>query len=317
MFYCRRFGTIAFAAFALSACGAGTTATINAGNITININSGANGNGTGNPTDPLNISLATAQTFTPTPKQGLETVANTGTLATIDANPSATFERTSTGFNLITNSETARFDTRANSSHVTSTLSYSNCIVCNAGSATVAYNVTFNDGRASNLSLSTFGLWMRTDGASAVSRYGVFAFGATTTTSAQMPTTGSGTFTGRAAGVYDTFGTNADVTFSGDLTLSANFAARSVGGVISGITTRSVNSATTGTMGNIVMGGGSISGAFFSGTANGVGGGSTDISGLTGPFAGAFYGPSASEASGTFNITGSTGNVIGSFGTRR
>jgi hypothetical protein len=308
---------VCLTALALAACGAGTTATINAGNITVNVNSGANGGGTGNPTDPLNVFFGTTQTFVPTPKQGLEIISNSGTTTGLEANPAATFERTSSGFNLVTNSETVRFDTRSGSSHNTGTLTYSNCITCNAGSATTAYTVTFNDARSTNLSLSTYGTWMRTEGTATPARYGVFAFGATTTTSAQMPTTGTGTFVGRATGFFDTAGSDSDVSFSGDITVSANFAGRTLGAVINGVTTRSVNSSSTGTMGNIVLGGGVISGAFFAGTAAGVAGGSTDVGGLTGPFAGAFYGASASEASGTFTLSGTTARVIGSFGTRR
>jgi hypothetical protein len=312
----RHLAVVCLASLALAACGAGTTATINAGNISVNINSGTNSGGTGNPTDPLNVFFATVQTFAPTPKQGLEVIANTGTTTGIEANPSATFERTSTGFNLITNSETVRFDTRSASSNMTGTLTYTNCIVCNAGSATTAYTVIFNDARSSSLSLSSYGTWMRTEGTATPSRYGVFAFG-TPTTSVQMPTTGTGTFAGRATGFYDTAGSDSDVTFSGDIAISANFAGRTLGAVINGITTRSVSSSATGTMGNMVLGSGVISGAFFAGTAAGVAGGSTDIGGLTGPFAGAFYGPAASEASGTFTLSGTTARVIGSFGTRR
>jgi hypothetical protein len=311
-----RLVVVCAAPLVLAACGAGTTATINAGNITVNINSGTNGGGSGNPTDPLNVFFGTAQTFAPTPKQGLEIIANTGTTTGLEANPAATFERTSSGFNLVTNSETVRFDTRSGSSHNTGTLTYANCITCNAGSATTAYTVTFNDARSSNLSLSTYGSWMRTEGTTTPTRYGVFAFG-TTTTSAQMPTTGTGTFVGRATGFYDTVGSDSDVSFSGDITVSANFAGRTLGAVINGLTTRSVNSPATGTMGNIVLGSGVISGAFFAGSAAGVGGGTTDVGGLTGPFAGAFYGASASEASGTFALSGATTRVIGSFGTRR
>jgi hypothetical protein len=140
-----------------------------------------------------------------------------------------------------------------------------------------------------------------------------------------MPTTGTATYTGGAAGfVVQPVANNSHNTaeFYGTSSLTANFAAGNVTGSITGIAAYDVNGATTllGTINDIGLSA-TISGSTFAGTANVTGSAGTafDIAGATGTLKGGFYGPAANEVAGVFNLAGGANNttLMGSFGAKQ
>jgi len=138
-----------------------------------------------------------------------------------------------------------------------------------------------------------------------------------------MPTTGSATYTGGAAGYVVKGGTGGE--FYGTSSLTANFATGggTVTGSISNINVYSFNNnALMGTMNSIsisaTISGAGNSAAEYSGTTSAQAGAGTafDITGATGSIKGGFYGPSAQETAGTFQMSGGGAQIVGSFGAK-
>ena len=138
-----------------------------------------------------------------------------------------------------------------------------------------------------------------------------------------MPTTGSGSFTGGAAGYVIKGGTGGE--FYGTSSLTANFATGggTVTGTISAINVYNFSTnALSGTMNPIsisaTIGGAGNSAAELSGTASAQSGAGTafDITGATGSIKGGFYGPAAQEVAGTFHMSGGGAQIVGAFGAK-
>jgi hypothetical protein len=188
---------------------------------------------------------------------------------------------------------------------------------------------------AAGLQYSEFGFWSApNDGTTQPTVASVFGFGQKET--AAMPVTGTATYTGVAAGAAVNNAHAAE--WVGTANMTANFAANTVGGTITGINVTDANHDTqgsiVGTMNNITMAGATISGATFAGSttgtatiaATGSAGTFMDITGAnTGRFGGTFNGPTTAtagstpqEVAGTFSLSGGGNNakVIGSFGAK-
>lgn len=139
-----------------------------------------------------------------------------------------------------------------------------------------------------------------------------------------VPTSGTATFSGAAAGYVSqpnsTKAAGTLATFYGSVGMTADFAAGTISGNVTGIKAFEIgktNSASIGTINDIRLAG-TISGAAISGTATAAtaGGSLYNTFGASGQLTGGFYGPSATEVAGTFALTGGTNNVsvIGGFG---
>ncbi len=189
-------------------------------------------------------------------------------------------------------------------------------------------------GKAVGLQYSDFGVWTISPtannagtqnpayvGAGAGARPG-----AAETTS--MPSSGSASYAGAAAGYVTVANTPGE--FYAPATLNANFATGAVTGTIgsttSGITVYAVGGGSgntvSGTMNAIgitaSIGGAGATASEYSGTVSAMStaAASIDISGATGPIKGGFYGPSAVETAGTFQLSGAGVQVVGSFGAK-
>jgi hypothetical protein len=146
---------------------------------------------------------------------------------------------------------------------------------------------------------SSFGIWA--DGVSDNSAAIGAAFAGTPP--AQMPATGTASFTGGIVGFYVSSTGVASGT-AGAISSNVDFANRSGTVAVSSL------SLTTGgsSAGLAFSGGFSVSGSSFSGVV-------TDGRGNTGSLQGAFFGPSAKEMAGTFSIrAGGLDSHIGAFG---
>ena len=143
------------------------------------------------------------------------------------------------------------------------------------------------------------------------------------TETASLPTTGSASFTGGAAGYVIKGGSGGEFYGSAALTVNFTTGGGTVNGTISNINVYSL--ATNALMGSLnsigftgMIGGLGNTSTQFSGTATAQSGAGTafDITGATGPFRGAFYGPGAIETAGTFQIRGTATQVFGGFGAK-
>jgi hypothetical protein len=280
---------------------------------TPNLPAGSNAGGTGSPQDAISR-IASPISFTATAHQGLEiTNVNGG----VEAAPTLSFDLTTTGFDMKTSDGTVRYDTRTGSTDIRGTNSYRSCVgTCTTDANT--YDVTLTNGAAPTLQYATYGIWTKTTGTT-ITRFAAFAVGAGST-AAQVPATGSATFTGQASGLVLIDGPTDDLNFSGAATLTADFGAKTVSGGIANITTRTLTTAPrTGTMNNISFTGGTINGAAFSGTASAVAATNptVNLTGTTGTFSGTFYGPQATEAAGSFVLSRNGLSLVGSFGAAR
>jgi hypothetical protein len=184
-------------------------------------------------------------------------------------------------------------------------------------------------GKVVGLQYADFGLWnISPTGNNASSQTPLYAGAgaggkAGVAETASMPTTGTASFSGGAVGYVVKGGTGGE--FYGTSTLTANFATGggTVTGTISNINVYSFNNNTlSGTMNDIsinatIAGAGNTK-AEYSGTATaqGAAGTAVDITGATGPLKGAFYGPTAQETAGTFQMSGGGAQVLGSFGAK-
>ncbi len=123
-----------------------------------------------------------------------------------------------------------------------------------------------------------------------------------------MPTTGSATYAGDIrAESWESRPAFAGITgatrYRGDLTLSADFAAGSIGGEIDGLERRMPGGNEYADIsGRLVIGNGRISGNRLSGELSGLG--------YDGTVAGAFYGPAAAEVGGVLRATDASRNML-------
>jgi C-lobe and N-lobe beta barrels of Tf-binding protein B len=158
-------------------------------------------------------------------------------------------------------------------------------------------------------SYQSFGVWTNGVGTGQVSA----GSAGTSTLGASIPTTGSATFTGLAAGLFG----NATAVYyaTADMSAVTNFATRS----IAFATTNSVVSPTIN--GTYVSAGGlNLSGTLtyaagtnnFNGTVN-----SSGYTTMTGDAGGRFYGPTAQEIGGVFAVKSGNYGYIGGFGGKR
>lgn len=173
------------------------------------------------------------------------------------------------------------------------------------------------------LQYSAFGEWEEYDNTvspTVLTSVGVFSTG-DKTAGADMPTTGTATYTGLTKGVADVSGTNYFIT--GNAQLTADFAANTISGGLTGLNAVDPGTSTTvGSVNDVDFTAGTITGTTFAGTAAASAtAGAVDISGTTGTFGGQFYGTgtaAAAEAGGTYQISNGTGTtIIGSFGTAK
>jgi hypothetical protein len=173
------------------------------------------------------------------------------------------------------------------------------------------------------LTYSNFGVWANQvnnndPNNGGVLQVGVFASGSPTPASA-VPTTGSATYTGDAAGFASiptpagdphTNGT-LNMAFNAAAAIGINFGTGAVNSTISNIQAVSMDSiATTATIPNLTG-----TGNLATGTANY----STSLAGggMTGNLNGTLYGPTAQETAGTFSATGGGSTIIGAYGAHK
>ncbi len=169
---------------------------------------------------------------------------------------------------------------------------------------------------------------------STTSRVGVFVYGIETAV-AQMPTTGAATYRGGMAGQFAAEGIGSGVVTGGNLTLTADFAARKVDGAITNITAVRLGAApgVADRLNDIVLAPSTFTARTFSGIAAALAtpGATIDLraaqifpgpecpcyggGGLLGTYNGGFYGPNAAEIAGAIRMQDGFGrNVLqGSF----
>jgi len=167
---------------------------------------------------------------------------------------------------------------------------------------------TSKDGNT-NLLLSTgfeyqsFGVWAAGAGSGTA---GAFTVGNLTSV-ANIPTSGTASFTGKSLGVY---GSSAGVysTIS-DMVATANFSSRSIMFTTSNTINNDTKAAVSGLnlIGSFAYNAGS---AVFSG-------GVVSSNGMSGIASGQFYGPAANEIGGTVSLSGNNGVFTGAFGGKR
>ena len=149
----------------------------------------------------------------------------------------------------------------------------------------------------------TFGAWAADEGTKA--SVGAFSIGAETDAS-KVPTSGTATFTGRAAGIYVDGAGNPDAVVA-RATLNADFANKTIDFRTSG--TESATEAARSDLdlnGKLTYSSGAIAGDVAT------------AGGLKGNVEGRFYGPAAEEVGGTFALSGNSGERFGGgFGASR
>ena len=148
----------------------------------------------------------------------------------------------------------------------------------------------------------SFGFWSNSNANSSQSVTGVYSVG-TRTLSSAVPSTGTATFTGMAAGFFAITGAQPS-EFAALLTAQTDFATRT----LNLVSTTLEGSQDTSFSGLLTFSAGSAS---FSGnvsTANQV---------MTGTASGRFYGPRAEEIGGVFALGGQNSRMIGAFGASR
>ena len=149
----------------------------------------------------------------------------------------------------------------------------------------------------------SFGVWAAGAGSGTA---GAFTVGSPTAV-ANIPTSGSASFTGKSFGVY---GSSAGVYSTvSDMTATANFTNRSIMFTTSNTINNDTKAAASGL--NLI---GSF--AYNSGSAI-FAGGVVSAGGMSGVGTGQFYGPAANEIGGTVSLSGSGGVFTGAFGGKR
>ncbi len=277
-------------------------------------------------TEPVGTSLSVqAQSFTFT--NGAQASAETAIPAgTLQANAPTSYVTTSNGFTLtLPDGQPATFVTTGGTStaqaaeftvgSVKGTSEYQAQVT--GGTNTV--NVMSTNGTTSPLTYATYGMWAESVGTNAPITAGTYATGVTTT-SGQMPTTGTATYSGHLTGFVISPNTAANIT-DGAVSLNANFGSNTVNGGITGITTvHGGNTPINGQMNDITLAGGTISNGGFAGTAfaaSATSATSINVAGANGTYAGKFYGPGAAEAAGNLSLSGGGSTVVGAFGAKK
>jgi hypothetical protein len=163
---------------------------------------------------------------------------------------------------------------------------------------------------ANNWEYQTFGAWM-TDRSKPDSRFGSLSMGAQTAGSA-IPKTASATFTGSAGGIYIDSSAK-DYTVSSAMTMVADFANRTMDFRTSGTKITNIDTMSTMAAANLDMTGNLT---YAAGKNKFIG--NVLATGLSGTTTGHFYGPTAEEVGGVFNLTGAAGEIYsGSYGAKR
>lgn len=160
-----------------------------------------------------------------------------------------------------------------------------------------------------NLLLSTgfeyqsFGVWAAGAGSGTA---GAFTVGNLTSV-ANIPTSGTASFTGKSLGVYGS-STGVYSTIS-DMVATANFSSRSIMFTTSNTINNDTKAAVSGLnlIGSFAYNAGST---VFSG-------GVVSSNGMSGIASGQFYGPAANEIGGTVSLSGNNGVFTGAFGGKR
>lgn len=185
------------------------------------------------------------------------------------------------------------------------------------------YYIVHDLGAATGLTYSTYGVWEA--GYTNFDYYGdttlgAYAFGIQTPV-ASMPSTGTATYTGSATGYGQFNATGMPTVFSYTATasLTADFASSTISGTLTASKFASVTDGSS--LGSTPFTSISLETASFSGSNNykgttTVNGGT--MTGLTGTYAGTFYGPNANETAGTLTVTnGSSSYLNGSYGAKK
>jgi len=173
---------------------------------------------------------------------------------------------------------------------------------------------------AIGLQYSNFGNW-NMQGTAFGFTFGTFGSG-TPTATANMPASGHATYYGHAAGI--SVSSNAIYNLNGNLTMAADFSAKTISGSMTGMQATLPNSTSTaaGAFNDITLAPVTISGtAFALGTATaglqpaaalnpaGI------AAGTAGTYSGHFYGPLGIEVTGVWSMSG--GSVAGAFGAKQ
>lgn len=200
------------------------------------------------------------------------------------------------------------------------------CTICFGSGMSISNRAIRVTGNApSSLNYATYGAWNHNQGILNIrNEQGVFATGIPTL-AADRPVSGAATYNGRTTGFATFAGEGGNFSFEGNIALTADFGANTIGGALSNLTATKhvdfVHSTATpaGSVNDIRLSSGAISGTSFAGIAAAVdappgAGPAVNISGASGTFGGAFYGPGAAEAAGSLALTGPSTNVIASFG---
>ncbi len=275
--------------------------------------------------------LAVGTALTMNAHQGVEALTitngaevNAGTASfpkgTLEANPTGTYTKTGNGFTLtLPSGRAVTYITDPGSPQFTCPTCTRSLVATESLGSPNTVEIQLTNNAASNLTYSTYGTWMEKNLNGVPIMYGTFATGVATTT-AQMPMTGTATYSGNIDGVAVT-GQHSGKIESGAVSLNANFANNAITGSITNIVTRESSTAAAGTMNNINLTGGTISGASFSGIATAAAATvspTVDITGAAGTFGGKFFGPNAAEALGSLSMTGTGAvNVLAAFGTTK
>ncbi|MFN2646072.1 MAG: transferrin-binding protein-like solute binding protein [Burkholderiales bacterium] len=157
-----------------------------------------------------------------------------------------------------------------------------------------------------NWNYQTFGVWNRSNSATSFDA-GVFSFGAATPASA-VPSVGTATFTGLANGFFASSAGSAFFT-SASMTANANFGTASI--TFSTINTQTVPIAGGSTAFRPDL---NLTGTFNYLSGSNLFSGPVSATGLAGTATGRFYGPAAQEIGGVYNLSGTAGSMMGSFG---
>jgi len=184
-----------------------------------------------------------------------------------------------------------------------------------------------NGGNTTSYTYMTFGSWfnaVNTGGTNYNLATGDYVYGSATTP-ANIPTTGTATYTGSISGAYfPASGTNQPPQTYADMSATADFAARSLSFATSNSKTYnnynsnydSTTGKTTVTTDAVAKADLNMSGTLtYSANSNLFAGSVADGGGRSGTATGRFYGPAAEEIGGTFGLTGNgsthTGHFVG------
>lgn len=173
-------------------------------------------------------------------------------------------------------------------------------------------------GRSPDLSYARFGHWAESSHSGQALEFGVFHAGSETPL-AQVPTAGTATYRGATGGVAFDGGVAMRI-FSPNMTLTADFAGRTLSGTALSFSAIQLAGSQTGQPSAPPFSqldlSGTITGNGFTGAAASA---ATTAGPGTGTFVGRFYGPQALEAAGTWNVENASGSMKawGSFGATR